>query len=552
MLSLQYNKQETGICGLTEGDTLLWHSQQRPAPVSKGASGAVSGGGDGEAAKPDREKPRVTLAVPPTPSDNNNESATLDSTGASTLSTLGASLASLAPSTPFPVATPPPLAQGPFRPGGLSQQTSFVSDSFDANNDANALVSPNIHADSAAAATATPGSTQPATTAAPPASVSTSSLAPASTRAAASVRTPKTPNTPKSSTSASQSQCTLPRKITTHPAVPALFHGPAEEEWERRGRANARPPQVLQDEAAWREYTPRGIILSAYKALPPQRAPWRPASQPVPAYLARARTAEATARGHQLSLDLEVDEPPPDHIAAYNHVDSFSSVGGLGAGHNEVAWRSAHQPKVGLPGKAPWRPSNPPTDLVDLGMRGTEALARGVYVSPDLLSMGPQPGTVLVADYAMEGEALLGVEPGGIHDKAVRRYNDWKRKGPDSQKAWRPSSTPTSNRDAKIVGASANATGHYISMDLTSYGRVPGKGIKPHGRALGVAYKTHAALAARAGSPGGLPAQRPMHQQHDLGFKRKGPDDVPFVQRVHAAKATHKNKIGLVTDQFVS
>lgn len=68
--------------------------------------------------------------------------------------------------------------------------------------------------------------------------------------------------------------------------------------------------------------------------------------------MARARTAEATARGHQLSLDLEVDEPPPDH-AAY-HTDSYSSVGGLGAGHNEVAWRSANQPKVGLPGKAPW------------------------------------------------------------------------------------------------------------------------------------------------------------------------------------------------------
>jgi hypothetical protein len=41
-------------------------------------------------------------------------------------------------------------------------------------------------------------------------------------------------------------------------------------------------------------------------------------------------------------------------------------------------------------------------------------------------------------------------------------------------------------------------------------------------------------------------------QQYDVGFKRKGPDDVPFVQRVHAVKATQKNKIGLVTDQFVS
>ena len=82
--------------------------------------------------------------------------------------------------------------------------------------------------------------------------------------------------------------------------------------------------------------------------------------------------------------------------------------------------------------------------------------------------------------------------------------------GPDNRKAWRPSSTPTSNRDAKIVGTSANATGHYISMDLTSYGRVPGKSIKPHGRALGV-NPAYAALVARGGSPG-LPAKRPMHQ----------------------------------------
>jgi hypothetical protein len=207
----------------------------------------------------------VTLAVP---SNNAPPSTTLESTG---VSTLGASLASLAPSTPFPVATPPPLAQGPFRSGGLSQQASFVSDSLDAS--ANHSVSPNIH-DTAAAVTVTPVSTQSVSTAPPPPSVSSSSLAPASSRTAA-VRTPKTPKTPKSSASRSSS----PRKIPTHAAVPALFHGPAEEEWERRGRANTRPPQVLQEEAAWREYTPRGIILSAYKALPPQRAPWRPASQ---------------------------------------------------------------------------------------------------------------------------------------------------------------------------------------------------------------------------------------------------------------------------------
>jgi hypothetical protein len=40
-------------------------------------------------------------------------------------------------------------------------------------------------------------------------------------------------------------------------------------------------------------------------------------------------------------------------------------------------------------------------------------------------------------------------------------------------------------------------------------------------------------------------------QQHDVGFKRRGPD-VVFVQRVAVSKATQKNKIGLVTDLFVS
>jgi hypothetical protein len=59
---------------------------------------------------------------------------------------------------------------------------------------------------------------------------------------------------------------------------------------------------------------------------------------------------------------------------------------------------------------------------------GSEARSRGVYLSPDLLSMGPQPGTILTRDFAVEGEPLIGVEPGGIHDKEVLRYNAWKRK----------------------------------------------------------------------------------------------------------------------------
>jgi hypothetical protein len=107
-------------------------------------------------------------------------------------------------------------------------------------------------------------------------------------------------------------------------------------------------------------------------------------------------------------------------------------------------------------------------------MRGTEALARGVYLSPDLLSMGPQPGTVLVADYAMEGEALLGVEPGNLHEKAVRRYTEWKRKV--------RASIPFRNGKANIVlsfrghCSATNTLKDSIRLHLVAIGSTGGRG----------------------------------------------------------------------------
>jgi hypothetical protein len=138
---------------------------------------------------------------------------------------------SLAPSTPLAMTTPPALAAGPFR-NSLSAPTCKAGSHWQPH----------------------PGGVD-------------STAAHAVTAAALSAR----------------SRSTSPRK---------LYHGPAEEEWERRGREGARPPAVLHEESTWREYTPRGMILSVYKtARPSQRAPWRTASQPVPANIARARTA---------------------------------------------------------------------------------------------------------------------------------------------------------------------------------------------------------------------------------------------------------------------
>mmetsp|Transcript_18794 Transcript_18794/g.35802 ORF Transcript_18794/g.35802 Transcript_18794/m.35802 type:complete len:975 (+) Transcript_18794:244-3168(+) len=382
------------------------------------------------------------------------------------------------------------------------------------------------------------------------------------TRAAAGAAPPAFSGASVSAPTSQPRQELASRPVASAPVAPSIpkhyFHGPPEEllEEEARRVMSEVPPSELDQEVYYRQFSPRGQCLSKYKLHPPKDKPepWRPSSLPSKSDVARARTAHAVAQGRAVSLDLLVEEVPPAGLGLEKLAEEEQGLGGEPrGGHAEMQLREAMKFKMqGLPGKVPWIPSSASKDTTDLLMQGSEALSCGQYISPDLRSTGERPKTSLCHEtgiFVNPDTNHPGVEPGQTAAKQIKSYQNWKKKGPENKKAWKPSSQPTKVNDAKIVGSSAVASGQYISMDLRSSGYVPGMRLKEHGHALHV-HPHQQRLLDSTRTKKERQAKMEGYAQHDQGYKKVDDSVRNFVRMV--PPGIEKNKIGLIHGMVVS
>jgi len=341
-----------------------------------------------------------------------------------------------------------------------------------------------------------------------------------------------------------------------------MYRHPSEETLEQRVR-NMTIPEVLDQEECYRQYSPRGVSLSKYKLHPPPSKPnWRPTSLAVGPQAAKQRLASDFSHRVPDLLSEEEEETIENkregqlraRSGRRNEGARLGTGDGQGAGHAEEEWRLASKYKIhGLPGKVPWKVSNPPTDCRDLLMYGGEAQAAGQYLSPDLLSVCEHPKRGLREEIGIHPHPAMirpGVEPGDSAAKELKRYQSWKQKGSSTKKPWRPSSEPTGVREAKMLGSSANATGQYLSLDLRSSGQVPGSGLKLPGHPLAISPQHQPVMQLRQQDTW-KPIRTEYTNQCGNGFKRKT-DGKAFIHTTPTLHSTHKNKMGFIHGEVVS
>jgi hypothetical protein len=88
----------------------------------------------------------------------------------------------------------------------------------------------------------------------------------------------------------------------------------------------------------------------------------------------------------------------------------------------------------------------PYRDVNDLLVHGYEALAHGQYISPDMISTGDHPRTGMLDVMGLHFSQKLLVppdDPGGTGEKMWRMNSEFKRKGADKKRSWKPSSKNT-------------------------------------------------------------------------------------------------------------